>query len=1197
MNRLKLFTMATLVALAFTACDEAEVVVPPPPPPTPVGTIGGVVQIEGAGAAGITVTLSSGASTTTAAGGIFGFTGVEAGSYSVSISGFPSDVTFANTTQLAAITSDGQVVQVTFSGNYIRTSSIVGAVVVTNRAGMHMMGMGMDGVGGLDGVTVRLGGEHAMGESTRTANAGQFAFTGLRAGTYTVTLSGLPSNVSFAESSASVSVGVGEVAQVNDFLEGTEYYEEGTLRGRLYIDGNENDVYEMNVDGVLELDSVTVTLEGGTVGMNVTAMTDSTGTFEFTYLEEGSYRVWIDAKDPHLKDENVALRGAGRSAPVTVSGNQTATAHFGFDVQEFTAMVPVVYGNDDGTENPAGGVEVKLWTQPESVSGRKQIGKTAKSDSTTGIASIKIARANLKDLPAKSIVFAEVQDPAEDVASTSDVNENDRDPVDDEVVTFTLDKSQFSTMAPEDHNLLWRNIDVIAHYVDQNGKPVLKGLTADTDPTIPFLGDFWYQAPKATAWTVLPSNVQAGDRNDVDPDRISDKKSAHNGAYQLKLSLSQVGIDSDTADANVNNNPAYGTYGVVDVTNITGQTLTFREKGAAEDSARSDVSVVEAKGSKSVKYSISNNTFTGTASRALVSAAVDGSSKEVNLGNFVVSYPHPNVQFTVFREKNDIPGYQDAKAHKARPDSLGLEAPTTEMAFSLRFTGAGLDDDSYGTISCTQGEGTANVGRINCPNAPAKADSWTLIAAADVTDAGAPVDVDTARVRFMPVPYAQVQTHADSSATAVATGPVTNTMYNADIGTLLEALVGAKVPGVLGWKYQNQTMTFDVRNRTAVAPGTSVVADADAAAVANLTVTAVLDSTALGYNAARDTVITGKTGDNGTVTFDDDLLEGMYTVTITKDGAKPARTIRAVMYKKGKRTGVADAIGYAQKLRVSQPSLEDLTNVTSAHAQEVEFQGKIAGYVFNAANDDAIVSTFETLGSGYMVMAQKMKPGGDANNCAVPDGTDNRKKDGDPMTIATDDKGMYTFALWEGCYDIMMDTTHNAQPKVRKGFTVSETTANLTRNATQAFDLEFDDGNADTDFEIIHSSGEVVVQIRLRSGDNNTDTAVANMNVYLHKCKLGADVNKIGGTLASDACDAANERTAVEGGSKTTAGNGTATWTGLEEGWYVATMNATTTDGVEYNVGGAVGDVGPQQVFQPSARPVTEYIQIFVPKS
>ncbi len=187
MHRLRKFALAALVALTITACDEGEM--PPvdvPPPPTPVGTISGTVTIDGTGATGITATLSSGATTATGAGGTFSFAGVEAGSYTVTISGFPADAAFPSATQAATIASDGQTVQLNFAGEYIRSSSVVGNVVAADP-----MMMGSDSNGDiirpdmLDGITVTLEGEHTMAEPQSTMEGG-FAFTGLRAGTYTV---------------------------------------------------------------------------------------------------------------------------------------------------------------------------------------------------------------------------------------------------------------------------------------------------------------------------------------------------------------------------------------------------------------------------------------------------------------------------------------------------------------------------------------------------------------------------------------------------------------------------------------------------------------------------------------------------------------------------------------------------------------------------------------------------------------------------------------------------------------------------------------------------------------------------------------------------------------------------------------------------------------------------------------------------
>lgn len=75
-----------VIATAIGAgCDEGEDLLAP----TVEGTIGGVVTIDGAGAPGVTVAMSNGRTATTGAAGAFLFARVEAGAYTVSISGFP----------------------------------------------------------------------------------------------------------------------------------------------------------------------------------------------------------------------------------------------------------------------------------------------------------------------------------------------------------------------------------------------------------------------------------------------------------------------------------------------------------------------------------------------------------------------------------------------------------------------------------------------------------------------------------------------------------------------------------------------------------------------------------------------------------------------------------------------------------------------------------------------------------------------------------------------------------------------------------------------------------------------------------------------------------------------------------------------------------------------------------------------------
>ena len=121
----KLLAAATLLVLPIiAACGEDPV----PPPVT--GSIQGQVSIEGMGIDGVSVNLSNGASTTTAGGGTYRFDGVEAGAYTVTISGFPADASFDATSAPATIPEAGGSVTLDFRGSYIRTASIIGTVTV-----------------------------------------------------------------------------------------------------------------------------------------------------------------------------------------------------------------------------------------------------------------------------------------------------------------------------------------------------------------------------------------------------------------------------------------------------------------------------------------------------------------------------------------------------------------------------------------------------------------------------------------------------------------------------------------------------------------------------------------------------------------------------------------------------------------------------------------------------------------------------------------------------------------------------------------------------------------------------------------------------------------------------------------------------------------------------------------------------------
>lgn len=285
MNRVKQMAGALMLLVPLAACDEGT-----PPPPT--GSIEGTVTIDGTGADGVTVTLNDGTTTTTAGGGAYRFAGVEGGAYTVAISGYPSDANFDATQASATIASANQVVRVNFSGSYIRTSSILGSVMV-------------EGVG-QSGLSVALSG---MSEgTTTTANDGAFSFTGLRAGTYTVEVSGIDSDTyHFSSTRQSATVAVGGSAELN--FAGT-HVRTASIRGTVTV-------------GDAGLPGVQVSLTGLS---EATRTTDDAGSYEFEGLQAGEYTVAISGFNAREYGFEITTRTASLDVGEAANLNFEGTA-------------------------------------------------------------------------------------------------------------------------------------------------------------------------------------------------------------------------------------------------------------------------------------------------------------------------------------------------------------------------------------------------------------------------------------------------------------------------------------------------------------------------------------------------------------------------------------------------------------------------------------------------------------------------------------------------------------------------------------------------------------------------------------------------------------------------------------------------------------------------------------------------------
>ena len=153
-----------------------------------------------------------------------------------------------------------------------------------------------------------------MSESeTLTGVTGQYSFTGLRAGGYTIEISGFDDeDIAFGANSTTAQVAVGESRVVN--FEGT-YLRASAVSGQVSVEGN-------------GLEGVTVSMQGK--GEQWEAQTNGAGQFMFDELRKGDYAIGISGYDPDLygfetTSKNVAV-AYGETANVPFEGTALRTA-------------------------------------------------------------------------------------------------------------------------------------------------------------------------------------------------------------------------------------------------------------------------------------------------------------------------------------------------------------------------------------------------------------------------------------------------------------------------------------------------------------------------------------------------------------------------------------------------------------------------------------------------------------------------------------------------------------------------------------------------------------------------------------------------------------------------------------------------------------------------------------------------------
>ena len=365
----------------------------------------GQVSVEGVGRPGVTVTMTGEGEDmidVTDAGGLYGFSKLKAGAYSVAISGYdPDEVEFA-TTSMNVTVALGETANIPFDGTLLRTSGISGRVSVE--------GMG------LDGVEVALTG--AATATATTANGGQYAFAGLAEGTYVLTMTN-PNADAYTFEMTSTNVVLGDSESNITNFEGT-HTRTASISGVLFIDEVMQDkmlttgepsitaaLAPLVQHGLLDpamlaglLTHAKVMLRGPDLNtMTPVDINPADGTFTTgASLQAGSYQVELPANN-ELVAAALAAAGVafvGESSVVTVAAGGMETVNFPFRITMQTIGVGAVMGNDEMTGDAVEGVTLALY--PTAQDAEDEMNPLSEmpmeTGETTGMAAFQFARAD-----------------------------------------------------------------------------------------------------------------------------------------------------------------------------------------------------------------------------------------------------------------------------------------------------------------------------------------------------------------------------------------------------------------------------------------------------------------------------------------------------------------------------------------------------------------------------------------------------------------------------------------------------------------------------------------------------------------------------------------------------------------------------------------------------------------------------------
>lgn len=227
---------------------------------------------------------------------------------------------------------------------------------------------------GFNGVTVNLVNEAGAVVATTTTDAdGNYSFTGLNAGTYTVKVvkDGELANLTQTEDPDGTKDNASGAITLNTDNPVREnvnfgYVKKHAISGNIYLDENRDKT--KNGDD-LNLSGVTVTLVDGSGNVVATTTTDASGNYNFPGLADGTYTVKVDTTGKLAgleQTEDPSGAKNSQSTPITFTRNDPDVTNVNFGYAKDYSIAGNVYRDSnrseskDATETVFQGVTVNL---------------------------------------------------------------------------------------------------------------------------------------------------------------------------------------------------------------------------------------------------------------------------------------------------------------------------------------------------------------------------------------------------------------------------------------------------------------------------------------------------------------------------------------------------------------------------------------------------------------------------------------------------------------------------------------------------------------------------------------------------------------------------------------------------------------------------------------------------------------------